>query len=89
MEECFVYIIQSIRSGRFYIGVSGDVVYRLTEHNEGKVISTRNRGQWELRLVKGYPNERYAKQIEYKWKKLKSRRIIEKIIADGDIKMGL
>ena len=42
-----VYIIRN-GEGRLYIGMSEDVVKRLTDHNMGVSTWTKHRGPWEL-----------------------------------------
>jgi putative endonuclease len=42
-----VYVIQNL-AGRFYIGLSEDVVVRLQQHNEGVSKWTKQRGPWKL-----------------------------------------
>ena len=44
----FTYILQSEKSGRLYIGQTGNISQRLTYHNNGKVKSTKNKGPWVL-----------------------------------------
>ena len=39
----YVYIIQSLKDGKYYIGSSSNVVERLKYHNVGLQRSTRNR----------------------------------------------
>jgi len=39
----FVYILRSVKDKKLYIGSTNDVQRRLTEHNSGKVDSTKNR----------------------------------------------
>ena len=38
----FVYVLKSIKDGRFYVGMSGDVEVRLNEHNLGRTKSTKD-----------------------------------------------
>ena len=38
--SCWVYVLKSERTGRYYVGIAEDVAFRLTEHNSGKVDST-------------------------------------------------
>jgi putative endonuclease len=85
----FVYILQSEKSGRYYIGSSEDPQKRLIEHNSGKTVSTKNKGPWMLRLSQRYPTLLEARRVEKKLKKFKSRKILEQIIKDGRIKIGL
>ena len=42
-----VYVIQN-REGKFYIGVSDDVVRRIDQHNVGISRWTRGKGPWTL-----------------------------------------
>ncbi len=42
-----VYILRNSK-GRFYIGLSDDVVRRVQQHNDGVSQWTRARGPWQL-----------------------------------------
>ena len=44
----YVYVIESLKSGRLYTGFSDNIERRLIEHNSGKTKSTKNRGPWVL-----------------------------------------
>ena len=83
----YVYIIQSLKSRRFYIGFSYDPVKRLKEHNRGMVKATRNKGPWRLVFTQKYPDKKTAQKIEYRLKALKRRDYIERIISEGFIKI--
>ena len=87
-QKASVYIIQSQTSNAFYIGVSTDVLKRVTEHNSGKTKSTRNKGPWILRFAQKYDSLQQARDIETKLKKLKRRDYLEQIIADKVIKIS-
>ncbi len=87
MEQGFVYIIKSQTTNNYYTGSSKNPTKRISEHNQGKVKSTRNKCPWILKFMQRYPTVKKAKQIEYKLKKLKRRDYLEKIIQDGYIKM--
>ncbi|MEI6378117.1 MAG: GIY-YIG nuclease family protein [Candidatus Falkowbacteria bacterium] len=86
--EGYLYILQSRKNLRYYIGSTTDVQRRLSEHNTGRNPSTKNLRPLIVVFLKHYEILREARQIEYKLKKFKSRDIIEKIIKEGDIKMG-
>ncbi len=87
MEKYYVYILQSLKNGRYYIGASSDPFRRLEEHNNNKEKSTKNRGPWKLCLMKEYDSLKEVRRIEYKLKKLKSKVILDKIVQEQDIKM--
>ncbi len=42
-----VYVVQNLR-GKFYIGLSENVLHRLGQHNAGASQWTRSRGPWSL-----------------------------------------
>ncbi|MFA5063718.1 MAG: GIY-YIG nuclease family protein [Candidatus Omnitrophota bacterium] len=44
----YVYLIRSKIDNKFYTGTTVDLRKRFSEHNEGKAISTKNRGPFEL-----------------------------------------
>ena len=44
----FVYILQSLKDGRYYIGETANVDERLTFHNAGRQRSTWNRIPFRL-----------------------------------------
>ena len=85
MKEGFVYIIQSIGYNRYYIGSTVDFERRLVEHNSGKTIATKNKGPWKFVFIKKYNTLVEARRLEYKLKRFKSRKIIERIIKDEEI----
>ena len=44
----YVYVLKSEKDGLFYTGFSVDLNRRLSEHNTGTQISTKNRGPFQL-----------------------------------------
>lgn len=84
-----VYILQSIKNGKYYIGSTNDVERRLLEHNSGKTKSLRYLRPLEIVFKKEFTSLGEARKIEARLKKLKSRKIIEKIIKDKEITTGL
>jgi len=89
MQEGFVYILKSKKTGAYYLGSSKDVGRRLKQHNAGLTRSTKKYLPWEVIFVKKYEEISQARKMEYKLKKMKSRIILEKIILDQDIRMGI
>ena len=60
----FVYLIQSKTSQALYIGFTNNLKRRLTEHNENKSFSTKNKGPWELIYCEVYKSYEDAKERE-------------------------
>ena len=77
-----VYIIQSVKTGRYYIGHTVAIQKRLFEHNEGLTCSTRNYRPWHIVYTKIFSTKSMAQHIELKIKRMKSRKFIEKLIAN-------
>ena len=48
MNNWFVYILRSLKDGRYYIGSASDLEKRIERHNRGGNISTKNRRPLEL-----------------------------------------
>jgi len=44
----YVYVLQSTKDGKWYTGCTEDLQKRFSEHNDGKVLSTKGRGPFEL-----------------------------------------
>jgi putative endonuclease len=78
----YVYILKSLKSGRFYIGYSEDPDRRLSEHNSGKVLSTRNHRPWVKVFVETFPTALEAIRREREIKSRKSKKFIEDLIRN-------
>jgi len=83
----YVYILQSQINARYYIGSTNDFSRRIDEHNQGKSAYTKLTRPFDLVFSKKYLTLKEARQVEYKLKKLKSRKIIEMIVKDKEIKL--
>ena len=64
----YTYVIRSRKDNKFYTGTTSDLRKLFREHNEGKVMSTKNRGPFELIYYEGctkkedaFTRERYLK----------------------------
>jgi len=82
----FLYILQSRKNGRYYIGSTNDLPRRINQHQTSQAKSTRYILPLELVFSQEYSTIEEARQIEYKLKSFKSRKIIEQILKDGRIK---
>jgi putative endonuclease len=78
----YTYILQSAKSGRYYIGHTNDLVARLERHNTGKATATKNKGPWVLKYYEEYETKQLANSRELNIKSMKSRVYIEKLISE-------
>ena len=76
----YVYILQSEKSGKHYIGSTNDLERRLQEHNSGKNKSTRNKGPWKVVYTESYSGAREARQREYQIKSYKGGNSFRKLL---------
>jgi len=86
-QMAYVYILQSLKNGRYYIGSTIDINQRFLWHSKGRVISTKKLLPVKLILQQEYPTISIARSIENKLKKFKRRDFINKIIREGKIKI--
>lgn len=82
MEGGFVYILQSKKNGRYYVGSALNINTRLAQHNSGRVRSTCNKGPWVVVFSQYYSEIRLARQVEYKIKKVKRKEFVERIVKE-------
>jgi len=85
----YLYILKSKKLGRYYIGSSNNPERRLSQHNNGFVISTKTGIPWVKIFQQEYIDLITARKIEYKLKTYKSRKIIETIIQNQNCTIKL
>jgi putative endonuclease len=69
----YTYILKSSSSGKLYIGQTNNLSERLSLHNSNQVLSTKNKGPWELIFYEEFSNRSDAMKLETKLKKWKNR----------------
>jgi putative endonuclease len=69
-----VYIIKSLIDGSFYIGMTDNFERRLSEHNAGKVKSTKGKRPWELAYFEEIEGREAARAREKYFKSAAGRR---------------
>ena len=77
----YVYILQSLKDGRYYIGESGNVEERLLFHNSGRQRSTRTRIPFRLILIEECADRGEALKREKQIKSWKGGEAFKKLIA--------
>lgn len=77
----FVYIIQSDRTGRYYVGYIGNLEDRIRHHNSGLNISTKPGIPWKVVYAEKFENKKDAWLREHKIKSYKGGEAFEKLIG--------
>lgn len=60
----YVYILESLDSQHFYVGITDDLRARLAKHNAGEVPHTSKYGPWRLKTYVAFSNEQQAIAFE-------------------------
>ncbi|AKM79216.1 TPA: excinuclease ABC subunit C [Candidatus Beckwithbacteria bacterium] len=75
----FVYLLQSLKFSRLYIGFTpDDVNRRLAKHNSGLVLSTKTYKPWKLIYFEAYLNRKDALGRERYLKSGSGRKFLNK-----------
>lgn len=77
-----VYILQSVKNKRYYIGSTEDINRRFAEHNKKLVKATMYLVPLELKAKIVCRTISDARKAEYRLKRYKSRKILERVIKD-------
>ena len=77
----FVYILKSLKVLRYYIGSSENVARRLSDHNSGKVKSTKAYKPWEVVYLEKFNIESDALKREKQIKSYKSGNAFKKLLG--------
>ncbi len=80
----YVYILQSLKDKRTYVGYTHDIQRRLAEHNRGAVTATHARRPFVILFTQEYLTEETAKQGERYWKSGAGRRALKKYFQQCD-----
>ncbi len=84
-----VYILQSLKDGRYYIGHTADMEKRLRAHNSGKVKSTQKRKPLKLVYREEYETKGEAFRREMYLKSAKGYQEKKKIVDEIDSGEGI
>ncbi len=79
----YTYILQSLSTGRYYVGSTENIEQRVEKHNSGSVKSTKPYRPWKLVYSKMFESRSEAVVYELKIKKMKSRSYIKELINSG------
>ena len=76
----YLYILESLKDGSYYIGCTQDLDSRIERHNEGRTKYTKGRRPWELAYSEEYPDRSSDMKREKQIKDRKSRQYIEALV---------
>lgn len=76
----FVYILQSKKTGRYYVGYTRDLARRLQDHNRGKTKSLLKHIPLEIICVEEYSAREDAVKRERQIKKYKSGEAFKRLL---------
>ena len=76
----FVYILQSLVDGTYYVGAAQDLHSRLRRHNQGRASFTKAKRPWVLVYSEKYSDKGTALQREKEIKARKNRAFIDSLI---------
>ena len=78
----YVYILQSLKDKKLYIGCTNDLRRRIREHNEHKSFATKTRGQFKLIYYEAYLNRADAETREKFFKTGWGRQYIKRALKE-------
>ena len=73
-----VYILESLDSEHFYIGITEDLKARLIKHNAGEVSHTSKFRPWRLKIYIAFSDEKRATEFEKYLKSASGRAFAKK-----------
>jgi len=82
--SAWVYILE-LCNGKFYIGSTANINQRIIDHSLGKSPYTKKYLPIKLKFKNEYQTLSEASKMEKYLKKLKNRKVLEKIIIDQKI----
>ena len=83
-----VYVLCSERTGRYYIGSTGDLRNRVVQHNAGMTKSTRGFRPWRLIHQEAFESLSEARKRESELKSWKSRTYLDSRLNLGKYHLG-
>jgi len=80
----YVYILESLKDNKHYIGCSRNIVQRLHYHNSGRVKSTKHRVPLKLIYKEKLPDYQSARKRERELKKMKGGVQFKKLLVSRE-----
>ena len=80
MIKGFIYLIESIKNKKRYLGSTNNPVIRISEHNRGYVKATRINKPWKYLMVINIGSLKEAREIEYYIKRQELQLTVRNVI---------
>ena len=80
-EMYFIYLLESEKSGVWYVGLSSDPQNRLIQHNLGKSKFTSGHIPWKLLYTEKAGDLKKARAMEKYYKSAAGKRKLKKILG--------
>jgi len=74
----YVYILESLDSAHFYVGITDDLRVRLAKHNAGEVPHTSRYGPWRIKTYIAFSDQKQAVAFEKYLKSASGRAFAKK-----------
>ena len=65
----YLYVLKSLKDNNMYLGSTSDLRRRLSDHNSGKVPSTKTRRTFKIKYYEAYAKESDVRKREASLKK--------------------
>jgi len=75
-----VYILRSLKNGKFYIGQTQNIYDRIKRHNSGKAKSTKYYTPWEIVYTENYQTRGESCKRERQIKSYKGGEAFDKLL---------
>ena len=79
----YVYVLQSVSTGRLYVGQTNHPIRRFHQHQSGQSRATRNRGPWQMVSCEAFLTRSEAAARERYLKSWKDPDRVLRIVGDG------
>ena len=76
----YVYILQSLKDGSYYIGSTNNLEDRIERHNQGRSQYTKAKRPWKLVYSEEHPDRSGAVKRENQIKNRKSKEYISDLV---------
>ena len=84
----YVYILESLKDQKLYVGYTNNLKRRFEEHNSGKILITKHRKPFKLIYYEAYLNQQDAtsreKYFKTGWGRTYLKRILKSYWAKKD-----